>query len=211
MTIFIHLKLERYTDTVKSFFYNNKLCKYNISNFLTILIKLGLAIIDINRKSAREKSELLRLGLWSKQKQGTAEQTQNMCITFIQRRPNVFDVGRTLHKCYANDLRLLGITGNLLCLILIFRFGVHIECRSTGGGCCDWRGDYAAVYDDYLWHDQIWSAGYTEPQCRPNNGELTMLPCKVKRQYLLTCKVSRYCLLSLQICIVLRRIFTPGN
>ena len=29
--------------------------------------------------------------------------------TSIQRRPNVFDVGPTLHKCYTNALRLPGI------------------------------------------------------------------------------------------------------
>ena len=34
--------------------------------------------------------------------------TQNIRITFIQRRPNVFDVGPTLYKCYANVLCLLG-------------------------------------------------------------------------------------------------------
>ena len=34
--------------------------------------------------------------------------TQNICITFIQRRPNVFDVGPTLYKCYINVLYLLG-------------------------------------------------------------------------------------------------------
>ena len=27
-----------------------------------------------------------------------AQQTQNICIAFIQRRPNVFDVGPTLYK-----------------------------------------------------------------------------------------------------------------
>ena len=27
-----------------------------------------------------------------------AQQTQNICITFIQRRPNVYDVGPTLYK-----------------------------------------------------------------------------------------------------------------
>ena len=30
------------------------------------------------------------------------QQTQNICKTFIQRRPNVFDVGPTLYKCYTN-------------------------------------------------------------------------------------------------------------
>ena len=37
----------------------------------------------------------------------TAQQTQNICLTFIQRRPNVFDVGPTLYKCYTNVLCLL--------------------------------------------------------------------------------------------------------
>ena len=33
---------------------------------------------------------------------------ENICITFIQCRPNVFDVGPTLYKCYTNVLCLLG-------------------------------------------------------------------------------------------------------
>ena len=37
------------------------------------------------------------------------QQTQNICITFIQQRPNVFDVGPTLYKCYTNVLCLLGV------------------------------------------------------------------------------------------------------
>ena len=32
------------------------------------------------------------------------QQTQNSCITLIQRRPNVFDVGPTLYKCDTNVL-----------------------------------------------------------------------------------------------------------
>ena len=36
------------------------------------------------------------------------QQTHNICITFLQRRPNVFDVGPTLYKCYTNVLCLLG-------------------------------------------------------------------------------------------------------
>ena len=39
---------------------------------------------------------------------GYIQQTQNICITFVQRRPNVFDVGPTLYKCYTNVLRFLG-------------------------------------------------------------------------------------------------------
>ena len=36
------------------------------------------------------------------------QQTQNICITFIQCWPNVFDVGPTLYKCHINVLCLLG-------------------------------------------------------------------------------------------------------
>ena len=34
--------------------------------------------------------------------QCSSQQTQTICITFVQRRPNVFDVGPTLYKCYTN-------------------------------------------------------------------------------------------------------------
>ena len=38
-----------------------------------------------------------------------AKQTKTYtCITFIQRRPNVFDAGPTLYKCYTDGLCLLG-------------------------------------------------------------------------------------------------------
>ena len=40
--------------------------------------------------------------------QSCAQQTQNICITFIQLRPNVFDAGPTLYECYTNILCLLG-------------------------------------------------------------------------------------------------------
>ena len=36
------------------------------------------------------------------------QQTQNICITFIQCWVNVEDVGPTLHKCYTYVLCLLG-------------------------------------------------------------------------------------------------------
>ena len=39
--------------------------------------------------------------------EGHTQQTQSICITFVQRRPNVQDVGPTLYKCYTNVLRLL--------------------------------------------------------------------------------------------------------
>ena len=37
------------------------------------------------------------------------QQAQNICITFAQRRTNVFDVGPALYKCCTNVLCLLGI------------------------------------------------------------------------------------------------------
>ena len=39
--------------------------------------------------------------------QVAAQQTQNICITFIQCRPNVFHGGLTLYKCYSDVLCLL--------------------------------------------------------------------------------------------------------
>ena len=38
----------------------------------------------------------------------TPRETQHFCITFVQRRPNVFDVVPALYKCYTNVLCLLG-------------------------------------------------------------------------------------------------------
>ena len=37
-----------------------------------------------------------------------SKETQNTCITFVQRWPNVFDVGPILYKCYTSVLCLLG-------------------------------------------------------------------------------------------------------
>ena len=42
-------------------------------------------------------------------KQGS-QQTQNICITFIQRRPNVFDVGPTLYKYYTECFVFAGLS-----------------------------------------------------------------------------------------------------
>ena len=36
-----------------------------------------------------------------------SQQTQNICVAFIQRPPNVFDVGPTLYKCYTTVLCLM--------------------------------------------------------------------------------------------------------
>ena len=53
-----------------------------------------------------------RIRHWAniKTKLGSSALSQNCttssdsCITFVQRRPNVFDVGPTLYKCYTNVL-----------------------------------------------------------------------------------------------------------
>ena len=47
------------------------------------------------------------LGVAHPSSQEKTQQTQNICITFVQRRPNVFDVGPTLYKCYTQDMCLL--------------------------------------------------------------------------------------------------------
>ena len=38
----------------------------------------------------------------------TSQQTQHICITFVQYWTNAEDVGPTLYKCYTNVLCLLG-------------------------------------------------------------------------------------------------------
>ena len=51
-----------------------------------------------------------------------SQQTQTICITFIQRRPNVFDVGPTLYKCYK---KCFVFTGVLRSHIFILQHHVH--------------------------------------------------------------------------------------
>ena len=61
--------------------------------------------------------DIIDINCVRKQTLGHTQQTQNICITFIQcptnvERPSVFDVGPTLHKCYTNVLCLLGMIYN---------------------------------------------------------------------------------------------------
>ena len=49
-----------------------------------------------------------------------------MCITFMQRRPNVVDVGPTLYKCYTYVLCVQGIT-TLVLLSFLFNFFSHLK------------------------------------------------------------------------------------
>ena len=70
-------------------------------------------VLAANKISASfDKQQLTALWLhrawfwqkWANCRQASSQQTQNICITFVQRRPNVFDVGPTLYKCYTNVL-----------------------------------------------------------------------------------------------------------
>ena len=42
-----------------------------------------------------------------------SQRIQNICITFIQRRPNVFDVRPKLYNCYTNVLCFLGCVSEI--------------------------------------------------------------------------------------------------
>ena len=52
---------------------------------------LMVKIVVLKSSSARTTSELSR-----------SQQTQNICISFVQCRPNVFNIGLTLYKCNTN-------------------------------------------------------------------------------------------------------------
>ena len=61
--------------------------------------------------------DIIDINCVRKQTLSHTQQAQNMSITFIQcrtnvERPNVFDVGPTLYKCYTNVLCLLGMIYN---------------------------------------------------------------------------------------------------
>ena len=63
------------------------------------------------KQYAHISKQILPSGL---SQQTLSQQTQNICITFIQRWPNVLNVGPTLHKFYTDSLYLLGIADNYL-------------------------------------------------------------------------------------------------
>ena len=67
-----------------------------------------------NQQIGREKRHHLPLHRYTRAPTpvNTTQQSRNICITFVQRRPNVSDVGPTLYKCYTNVSCLLvkGIT-----------------------------------------------------------------------------------------------------
>ena len=58
--------------------------------------------------------------VYGEEEVSTAQQTQNICITFIQRRPNGEDVGPTLYKCYTECFVFVGMLSkvkNSKCLL----------------------------------------------------------------------------------------------
>ena len=59
-----------------------------------------------------------------------SQKTQNICITFIQRRPNVLDVGSTLYKCHTNVLGLLDV--NILdCKHILIKHDIKLSARAN--------------------------------------------------------------------------------
>ena len=96
------------------------------------------------------------------------------CFVFAGCRPNVFDVGPTLYKCYTNVLCLLGCVQRLWLVLqsLMFRVDDHIVeaewsmtylgqwdiCRSAIPRCMG--GCLKAVHES-LWTNIVFSAGTT--------------------------------------------------
>ena len=60
---------------------------------------------------------------------GASQKTQNICITFVQRRPNVFDVGPALYKCYTNVSCLLGWASGHCSGRHVDHFDAETPCR----------------------------------------------------------------------------------
>ena len=64
-----------------------------------------------------------------------SQQTQNICITFIQRRPKVSDAGPTLYKCYTNILYLWGL------FVFAEQYGHRLRrCTSIEPSHVQWHG-----------------------------------------------------------------------
>ena len=60
-------------------------------------------------------------------------QTQDICITFVERRTNFFDVGPALYKCYTNVLCLQGsgINRAAACFCSIIMM-IYAPCSQDG-------------------------------------------------------------------------------
>ena len=65
-----------------------------------------------------------------------SQKTQNICITFVQRRPNVEDVGPTLYKCYADVCVCWAVL--LLAVPDLMRLSVDQGLSLVGSDPCGW-------------------------------------------------------------------------
>ena len=63
-----------------------------------------------------------------------SQQTQNICMAFVECWTNVEDVGPTLYKCYTNVLCLLR-------LLWLIEWGVMIPCRFNMGWLKQWNNN----------------------------------------------------------------------
>ena len=63
------------------------------------------------------------------------QKTQNICITFVQHRPNVSDVGPTLYKCYTNVLfpgyLILNVDVSVIIVIVCMSTKCSVVCHAS--------------------------------------------------------------------------------
>ena len=108
--------MRRVNATVLCFYYPMLRYVY-ITQYRGISVGLDkFKMLDLWTAISFRQGNLYNLLGSGKYMQANTQQTQNICITFVQRRPNVFDVGPTLYKCYTNMLRFLGSRRFALCL-----------------------------------------------------------------------------------------------
>ena len=98
------LKYNQNVDFTIQFFFFISIYAYPINMFIA---KLCL-ILGESYKISSHIMRSVQLG-FSLTSPRPTQYTLNISITFIQRRPNLFDVGPTLIKCHTNVLCLLGI------------------------------------------------------------------------------------------------------
>ena len=107
--------------------------------------------------------EIKKILPWQTSRRSHTWWTQTICITFAQRRPNVFDAGPTLYKCYTNVVLLGRPT----------RVSVHCnEVRPAR-----WRYKFImrslwCIDAFHLW-DAAGESSVPTPQRWPNAGPLT--------------------------------------
>ena len=91
----------------------------NTGCWVNVVLKLGQRLCPALKQYCfgHPDNKIHRSNAWLKLgKRLQSQQKQNICITFIQCRTNVEDVGPTLYKCYANVLCLLGCLMSRFCL-----------------------------------------------------------------------------------------------